>query len=105
MSIYDEIRGERALQDAKWGEQNHPDLHPLDHGSRYRVKVARDKCAKAVAEGRLSWHAILTEEVAEAEEQSYYGTQEKMREELVQVAAVVVAWIEALDRRKAKESK
>jgi hypothetical protein len=51
------------------------------------------------AEKTLKWVDILEEEVAEAAAESDPA---KLRAELVQVAAVAVAWIEAIDRRAAK---
>jgi NTP pyrophosphatase (non-canonical NTP hydrolase) len=47
----------------------------------------------------LSWDKILVEEVAEAVEAAANGDLTALREELVQVAAVAVAWIEAINRR------
>jgi NTP pyrophosphatase (non-canonical NTP hydrolase) len=80
-----EVETERMRQDAKWGEQNH---------------------------SNELWMAILTEEVGEAAQallDSRYkvvnparytpDVDAHLREELVQVAAVAVAWIEAIDRR------
>lgn len=81
--VIEEVRSERAKQDAKWGEQNHEPHR---------------------------WLSILIEEVGEAAqaandswdhrksftEQAY--KQECYRQELVQVAAVTIAMIESLDR-------
>lgn len=80
--ILEDIRAERFRQDEKWGVQ--------DHGS-------------------LLWNAILGEEVGEVSkcllEISWAKTPEEaqrlfdhLKEELVQVAAVAVAWHESLDR-------
>lgn len=74
-----DVLRERAAQDAKWGEQNHDDF---------------------------VWGGILGEEVGEACQAALHdrfggdhaGT---LRDELVQVAAVAVQWIECLDRRAA----
>lgn len=73
-----DVLAERDRQDAKWGEQNH---HPMQ------------------------WLAILSEEVGElAKEVNEHHWREKrdtlakMRAELVQVAAVAVAWLECLNR-------
>lgn len=75
--IIQQILDERERQDAKWGEQNHDD---------YR------------------WLAILTEEVGELAQAALHdefggkhaGT---LRDELIQAAAVAVAWVECIDRR------
>lgn len=78
--VLDHVAAERERQDEKWGEQNHLDW---------------------------VWNAILMEEVGEAAEEvltTAFGAAAKghgdLRSELVQVAAVAVAWIEAIDRRK-----
>lgn len=68
-----EVRKERRKQDKMWGEQNHDDTY---------------------------WLAILMEEVGEASERTLNDDKERLREELVQTAAVVVAWIECIDRGK-----
>ena len=87
---------ERVRQDAKWGEQNHPDGTSALYVQP--AQVAKMTTERRAAEGRVSWIDILHEEVMEA----YAETDpEKLRAELVQVAAVTVAWLEAIDRRKA----
>lgn len=77
---------ERARQDAKWGPQDH---------------------------NNAVWCAVLTEEVGEAcqevlkergwlQANERFAAQphaERLRVELVQIAAVAVAWLEALDRK------
>lgn len=74
MSIYEEIRAERARQDAKFGAN--------------RVMPAS------------SWLPVLVEEVGEVgsacldDGQDAHGD---LRAELVQVAAVAVAWLESID--------
>ena len=80
---------ERTRQEAKWGEQNHDDL---------------------------AWLAILMEEVGEAAEcvcKNSVGpiTIEKpelhpatLESEVIQVAAVAVAWVEAMRRRPGEPS-
>lgn len=106
MSILEEIQEERSRQDAKWGEQNHPMVH-LDefYNASHYVTLAqgeRHYCDRRFAEGTGSWELILNEEVAEAYEQAALGATEKLREELIQVAAVVVAMIECIDRGQKK---
>ena len=76
--IFYEIITERNTQDDKWGEQNHwPDR----------------------------WMTILGEEYGEACEAILERETEQYRRELIQVAAVAVAAIECLDRRKTREDK
>jgi NTP pyrophosphatase (non-canonical NTP hydrolase) len=75
-NIFDEIADERNRQDAKWGEQNH-DL--------------------------FDWMTILMEEVGELAQACLhlrYGGKkaEGLRVEAIQVAAVITAMIECIDR-------
>lgn len=65
------VSNERAAQDAKWGEQNHRDS---------------------------VWMAILAEEVGEAAKAVLEG--KDLEKELIQVAAVAVAWHESRWRGK-----
>lgn len=96
-----DVQIERAAQDEKWGEQNHPD-GTGPHAELLGVDFARwaDElrrvCQAAAADGTVTWAHILTEEVAEA---FACDDPARLRTELVQVAAVAVAWIEAIDRR------
>ncbi|MCC6798281.1 MAG: hypothetical protein IT366_24420 [Candidatus Hydrogenedentes bacterium] len=83
LSVRKCIDFERIKQDSNWGQQNHNDL---------------------------GWLAILTEEVGEAaqcvcktalrpidpEADAYY---ELLEYEIVQIAAVAIAWIECIRRR------
>ncbi|MGE5721371.1 MAG: hypothetical protein ACM3YM_02830 [Sphingomonadales bacterium] len=90
-----EIDVERDRQDAKWGQQNHPDGaigREIDVREAARAKT---RC-QGNAPGEDNWRDILEEEITEA-----YAAQSpaELRAELVQVAAVCVAWIEAIDRR------
>ncbi|MER7213145.1 hypothetical protein ABT340_39290 [Streptosporangium sp. NPDC000239] len=93
--IEEELRAERARQDARWGEQNHPDGTglPIYQHSAHRH---REHAERAAAAGVLAWRDILQEEVYEALAE---GDPATLRAELIQVAAVAVAWIEAIDRR------
>ncbi len=70
-AILDEITDERMSQDAKWGEQNH----------------STDR-----------WLVVLMEEVGEMSKENLERRPAHYREELVQVAAVAVAMLEAFDR-------
>jgi len=93
------VRWERYRQVEKWGD----DL-TSDHRDGTGLRGDRDMALDAQhwtdwlarVPGRVTWRAILEEEVAEA----YAETDpEKLRAELVQVAAVAVKWVEAIDRR------
>lgn len=90
-----EVFLERRSQDKKWGEQNHPDGTSAARYATIR-DGARKACDEADTDGGLTWELILMEEVFEAlAEQDARA----LREELIQVAAVATAWVEALDRR------
>ncbi len=89
-----EVVLERGRQDELWGEQNHPD----GTGQQFQslANASRDLCNGAADSGSLSWQLILMEEVCEAFAES---DPSRLREELVQVAAVAMGWVEAIDRR------
>ena len=77
--VFTDVAEERAAQEDKWGIQDHDDL---------------------------TWLAILSEEVGEASQEiltAQFGAAGNghgdLREEVVHVAAVALAWIEAIDRR------
>ena len=72
--IFDAIRAERAAQDAKWGDQS------------------------GNSQGR--WLVIMMERLGELARVLLNSTLEDARPELIQVAAVAVAWLEALEPRK-----
>jgi hypothetical protein len=91
-----EVIQERVRQEAKWGEQNHPDGTGPTMTNLNRAHEARRNCDYAHSHGMGTWRHILTEEVAEAMAES---DPDRLREELIQVAAVAVAWVEAIDRR------
>lgn len=97
--VLGEVLNERARQDAKWGQQNHADGTgaPWWHAA----DKARRICEGRFADGEGTWHDILREEYAEAMAED---DPSRLRAELVQVAAVAVAWVEAIDRRAALAS-
>lgn len=83
-TVLEEISKERSSQDKKWGEQNHD---------------------------MADWYTILGEEVGavgkaicEHKLQKIYAAS-RIREELVQVAAVAVSMIESYDRNNPPERK
>lgn len=101
--VLQEISAERDAQDAEWGEQNH---HDLSQGNpdfdrdwyRQKAEVWKTENARRLAAGVYGWDGVLQEEVYEALAEKDPA---KLRAELVQVAAVAAAWIEAIDRRDA----
>ena len=109
MDVLYEVFAERERQQVKWGEQNHSSVYPVltaqqlaDHYKIPTADFARNQCEDAFGGGYGTWTDILLEEFCEAVEAGASGYGEKaLREELIQVAAVTVAWIEAIDRRNA----
>lgn len=93
-NVVEEVLRERHAQDVKWGEQNHPD----GTGPQYagHADGARSECDREHRAGRGTWRHILQEEVWEALAEEDPA---KLRAELLQVAAVAAAWVEAIDRR------
>ena len=93
--ILGEIQAERERQDASWGPQNHPDGTGGIEARRI-AEDARRNCQAAAERGTVTWLLISDEEHCEALAES---DPVKLRAELVQDAAVKVAWIAAIDRR------
>lgn len=90
--VIEDIRAERARQDARFGKQVHP------NGTSVKFKPmadsARAACRRADEAGANTWAHIFREEFWEALSET---DRVKLRAELVQVVAVGVAWIECLD--------
>ena len=84
-----EVAAERIRQNAKWGEQNHPN----GAGDEYiaAANEARTVCAEAFAQGVGTWRDVLAEEVYEAFAET---DPVLLRAELIQVAAVAAAWVD-----------
>ena len=110
--VLEEVSHERARQDAKWGEQNHPNgtgddrlLPRLAHTFDGRATMgtlaysARNWCQSLAEDDACTYAAILLEEVGEALAERHPAA---LRAELIQVAAVAVAWVEKIDRDAAK---
>jgi hypothetical protein len=108
------VLAERERQDVKFGEQDladgtGPTVQPLftlaPHSwngySPTAVRVMQDaqRTTDRLAEtGAATWRDVLLEEVFEA---IAARDDESLRRELVEVAAVAVQWVEAIDRRAA----
>jgi hypothetical protein len=107
--VLDELATEREKQDARWGEQNHPirwpahdeidrQLYAAQAGAWKRINAERVRLANeagATPDRNCSWDGIALEELYEALAE---GEPAKIRAELVQAGAVIVAMIESLDR-------
>jgi len=82
----DAIRDERKRQDEKWGVQNHGDLAWL-------AVLAEEFGEAAIAVTKASVPPCYSRPTEEQEQ--------ALRKELIQTAAVCVAWIQCLNRRRA----
>lgn len=106
LSIAAEIVGERARQDEKWGAP-----HDVPNGTgptvtfpggdtflelRNEIQAIVDGASR-VGGSRMSW--VLLEEVFEALAED---DDDKLREELIQVAAVAAKWVQIIDAREAR---
>lgn len=122
--ILAEVAVERGRQDARWGEQNHPDgtgpaelwESPISRGlvggwddeltwadvageDAYSVATSADHLAFArdgAAADARTWADVAGEEFWEVMAEADPA---KLRAELIQLAAVAVCWVEAIDRR------
>ena len=117
-SILGDIHKERERADATHGVQrsyppaSDPDCYTSQcfTGTRmsreFLLKKARYHYAVAVKQGTLTWMHVLDEEyrevAVEAERlasKNPEASKERLKQELVQVAAVAVAWLEDLHRQ------
>jgi len=94
-TISQEVLNERTRQDSLWGEQNHPDGTGAPEDIAL-ANLSRARYERASEYGQLTWKHVLDEEVGEVFQETDPA---KIREELVQVAAVAMAWVAAIDRR------
>lgn len=91
--ILADIKRERDAQDAIFGVQDLPyGTGPLFAES---ARMHRDDCDRAFAEGRGTFRHVLIEEVFEALAETDPAP---LRAELIQAGAVIVKFIEAIDR-------
>lgn len=72
-----------------------------DTSHRYWARQEQSRTDAAAKAGTLTWFQILIEEVAEVRAEVDWP---KLREELVQVAAVAESWIEDGDKKHAAET-
>lgn len=108
--IFEQIRQERIKQSEKWGQQNHPSSYNYGETFDYPTLIAKynkevlgiidEKSIKMLVDGEhrtgtSNWTSIALEEFVEV---ANAANDYERRNELVQLAAVVVQWIECLDR-------
>jgi uncharacterized protein YdbL (DUF1318 family) len=99
-AIYDianEIAAEREAQVEQWGQQDHPSSQSELDAKRAEKNANHWKGVNdtRVQAGTLTWDGILLEEVWEALAEQDPAAR---RAELIQVAAVAAAEVEAIDR-------
>ncbi len=92
--VLEEVLAERSRQDEKWGTQDHP--NGTNNVFKLAADAARCECELSFADGRGTWFDILREEFYEAMAEE---DPKNLRTELIQTAAVCVAWVEAIDRK------
>lgn len=97
--LYD-IAIERQRQLDKWGDQSLPDntgpLEALPQGYTYLETLERVRQFNDLY-NNPTWDYVLLEEVMEALSEKKRAN---LRQELVEVAAVCVSWVEDIDRKK-----
>lgn len=103
--IIKQIIDERKRQLKKWGEhnENHPSIDEgawMDGELSAYYGILPEEDAKAQCDFRFgkkqgTWADIFLEEVSEA---IHAPSPEKMKEELIQVIAVGIAWVQSIDR-------
>lgn len=117
MKIFDEILAERQRQDAKWGVQNHPSHAGMIGPGEIVLyslpctESARGTCDARFKAGIGSWLDIAIEEMAEVRDAALDAVnpftdadEGAVRAELIQLIAVGVAWVEAIDRRSGRDT-
>lgn len=95
-----EVLAENAFQDTKWGPARQM---PNGTGRQYSSELAdyyKEETNRAFAEGTGTWRHILEEEFYEAMAET---NPKRLIAELLQVAAVCVAWIVSLKLQRPKK--
>ena len=92
--IVQDVREERGRQDLQFGRQ----LHPNGTNVKYKplADSARNATRKADADGQQTWFNIAREEFWESMAET---DPKRLRAELIQLIAVGVAWVEAIDEQ------
>lgn len=98
LRVLTSVERELYRQDELWGEQNHPD--GTGDWAAISAEIYRRDTETAAKGGYITYRHILLEEVYEAMAES---DRNKLKTELIQVAAVAVAWVEKLIREEQKE--
>lgn len=100
--IIEEILKEKERQVSIWGEQNHLSVYEnykeSDCEDKYGIVIeenAKFLCEDAVNKKELTWAHIAVEELSEVINAK---NEKDRREEIIQLCAVLVSWIESLER-------
>lgn len=96
-TVLELIAQERSHNRKRWGVQVMPSGTKV-HGDMENEINAKLANARREQDGTVTWRSVLVEEVAEA----CNSEGKHLEEELVQVAAVACAWIEAIRDGRAK---
>lgn len=86
--VLNDVADERSRQDAKWGDQS-------DHSDERWLAILAEEFGEAA---RATLEASVANGSPEAD-----GWRANLDAELLQVAAVAVAWVEALTRRRVRQ--
>lgn len=93
-----DVLAEMARQDEKWGEQNHANGTGEKFGfSEQLADAVRQRTDDSFERGTGTWADILMEEFYEAMAED---NPRKLKEELLQVAAVALQWVAAINRQR-----
>ena len=99
-NIWVDLKEERDRQDIKFPDQHIPSF-PVQMDFAHAIaemEQAQELTDRVAAKGLVTWWHVLREEFYEACAEPDVA---KLRDELVQVAAVAIRWIEDLDRDRA----
>ncbi len=91
-----EVVAERVRQNKKWGPQTHIDTTDLTPSYVIPEETTKILCELERSCDKLSWSSIAAEELSEA---VWAKDAQSRREELIQLAAVCLAWVEDIDQR------
>ena len=106
-SLLDDIERERHRQESKFPGQVLPATYVQRWSGEYfdgalvatrDCGLPRERQAKEQCDYDPDWAKVLVEEVSEAVSAAGRGDANHTREELIQVAAVAIRWIGAIDR-------
>lgn len=92
-AVLEDIHAEREAQHAQWGEQDIPMGTHQDF--TFVSRYYRALCQRKTQDGDVTYADVLLEEVYEALAET---DPQKLRDELIQVAAVAVKMVELIDK-------